>query len=111
MPIRLVRDIPQAQEQSWGELIHDLDLATREAENAENRRRAMQERVKARLLTERLKSQVVDNPLNADEQLKAVYVANRRLSVDDAKVRTVLGRSFRKVQSDAVDKSKLEAFM
>jgi hypothetical protein len=111
MPIKLVRDLPQRQDLSWIELIHEFDLATRAVENAENQRKAIQEKLKARLLTEQLKSQVVDNPLNEDEQLKAVYVANRRLSVDDAKVRVVLGRSFRKVQSEVVDKEKLDAFI
>lgn len=111
MPIKLVRDLPQRQDESWDELIHEFDLATRAVENAENQRKAIQDKLKARLLTEQLKSQIVDNPLNEDEQLKAVYVANRRLSVDDDKVRVVLGRSFRKVQSDVVDKAKLDAFI
>ena len=107
MIVRLVRE----QEQPWDALLHDLDQATIEARNAENRRKDLQQKVAERLQKAQEKSHEVDSPTIAGEVLRVVYVSNQRVSVADDKVKAVLGRSFSKVRSDKVDREKLDQYL
>lgn len=107
MPVRLVRDTPIPLQ----DLIYDLDALTRQAKELDERRKVLQTMVTDRLKAQQEKSIRVVDPLDAEGDLKVVYIANRRVSVDSAKVKAAMGREFSKVRSDEVDREKLDTYL
>ena len=107
--IRLVMedDLP---EPSLADLIHELQNATELATLAAQHKQAAQELVLERLQREQFKSKTVDDLHDTSKQVRAVYVANRRVEINDLGLKRQLGaRVWHKYTDEKVNKSLLEA--
>ena len=114
MPVRLVRDVVEEPktETSIEDLIWEFDLVSRQIKEFEDRKKGLQSVITERLQAEQHKSMRVTDPVDSAADLKVVYIANRRVSVDSAKVKAAMPKGeYFKVRSDEVDREKLDAYL
>jgi hypothetical protein len=114
MPVRLVRDTAEeaAPSKTIEDLIWDFDSVSRQIKDLEDRKKGLQSLLTDRLRSNQDKSLRVTDPQDGAGDLKIVYVANRRVSVDSAKVKAAMPKGdYFKVRSDDVDREKLDAYL
>jgi len=104
MPIKLVDSPPTVEE-----LIHNLRYADLALEEAKKAKEAASKALQDHLLATQFKSKTVSASWDPSKSLRAVYVANNRITINEEGLRKAIGAAaFKKVSITKVDRSLLE---
>jgi len=111
MAVKGIRLVQNEQMDELDTLVWRLDLISRQIKQFEDEKKVLQTKLTNELVAQQRKDIRFDDPTDLSQELKVVYVANRRVSVDSDKVKAALGKNYPKVRSDEVDREKLDLFL